>query len=60
MLSHRSDPIPQAFQQHGGVPKPRVIEPAASPLRATLEMLEALDRPGPFVTPDVFQPKQAA
>lgn len=59
MLSHRSDPIPQALQQHGGVPKPRVAEPAAS-LRATLELLEALDRPGPFATPEFLEPKQAA
>jgi len=58
VLEHRSNPIPQALQQHGGVPKSRAPELVAPPLQATLEMFDILDRPGPFATPSMLAPSE--
>ena len=59
MAFHWSNPIPQALQQHGSPPK-RLAEPApAAPLEATLEILSALERPGPFAPSAAFEPKDA-
>jgi len=57
MTLHRSEPIPQPLQQHGGKPK-RLPEPApATPLEAAIESLKALDKPGAFTTSPAFDPK---
>jgi hypothetical protein len=54
-MTHRSDPIPQSLQQHGGVPKRRAED--VEPLAAALDALKALDSPAPFTTSPAFEAK---